>query len=190
MGIKPGALRRPGAELDGGERALDRVGRAQVPPVLGGIVVQRVSGFRSCRASPAPGRTLAHSLHRRLIVDGDSPGACFAEQILGRRPEVPGRQAAQVQDRHQRRSLRRPPGVRWQDLRRTPLPLAGLLTDSLVVDPGRPHRNAPPADARRRRPRRRTGPGPPPTGKVRRPSVQARPQLLGICSSALTRRLS
>ena len=39
-GLRTGALGDPGAEPDGGERALDRVGRPQVPPVLGGVVVK------------------------------------------------------------------------------------------------------------------------------------------------------
>ena len=36
-----GPLGDPGAVAHGGERGLDRVGRAQVDPVLGGIVVER-----------------------------------------------------------------------------------------------------------------------------------------------------
>src|SRR5450755_330935 len=72
-------------------------------------------------------------------------GGVLAEQPLERGAEVPGRQAAEVQDRDHLSDLRRPPRIRRQDPRAEPLTLT-LLVDALVVDPGRADRDRPGPD--------------------------------------------
>jgi hypothetical protein len=73
------------------------------------------------------------------------PGGILAEQPFQRWTEVAGRQAAQIQDRDHLADLRRPPGVRRQDLRAELLSLA-LLIDASVVDPGGADRDRPRPD--------------------------------------------
>ena len=69
------------------------------------------------------------------------PRGVLAQQIPQRRPEVPGREPVQVQDRQHLGDLRRPSGVRRQDPRAEPLALPTLIIDALVVHPRRVDRD-------------------------------------------------
>jgi hypothetical protein len=66
---------------------------------------------------------------------------CRPEELLEGRAEVAAGQAMQVQQRQHLDHLRRLARPRGQDRRGEPLPLTTVGVDTLVVDPGRPHRH-------------------------------------------------
>jgi hypothetical protein len=80
---------------------------------------------------------LAQAADRR----GREPRGVLAEQLLKRRAEVPGREAAQVEHRQHVVDLRRSTRVGRQDPRAEPRALPGLLIHALVVDARRLNRD-------------------------------------------------